>query len=426
MFSRAKKSDGQYTPYSCAIVSRRINDQRIVSHSPLMLREWRANTDFSVLFNLTKVMLYVTKYATKCETKSVLFNSAAQTIFSDGDNENMSTKTGLRRLMLKVLGERDVAVPEAIHMLMGWPLHASNIKVATVNLMSSRALQKNANREATIKDSLVDLYAKRNIEQAEINFNDFAMKFECVGGELVERRTNKDKLALRFFQRYSSNPNSDNYDLYCKFSLLRYKPWHTRHAQALDTDINGITYEDNEEGWIESWRKFLLTEVAKNCIPEWYHRTIDVHRRIEDNDVRAEIEEMDQEEYIEKNDDDYTQEDWMSNMNPASRERGIGPDSNALIDNIEYWQSDRIHFDQQEIMGLPMWLKTEKSKNIETEEEYPHVDLSLLNSTQRLAYDIIQKHFTNTPSEQLLLRLEGQGGELTKTSKFYINFININ
>ena len=391
-------------------MSRRVNDQRIVGHSPICLREWRANTDFSILFNLTKVMLYVTKYATKSETKSSLFNTAAYEVFSDDNSKELSNKTCLRKIFCRVLAQRDVAVPEAIHMLMGWPLHCSNITVATVNLVSSRQLVQNAGRKVVIRDSLVDLYAKRKQEHKELNFQEFAMEFDCVQGELKERRTDKSRLVLRFFQKYSSNPNGANYSKFCKFSLLRYKPWHTTHSTALaTTDSNGVALLDDDEGWIKSWKQFIVSAAGKRAVPDSYHRTVEVHRRIESGDIEAELEEMDQEEYESDGDEGETQADWQENMNPRGK-RGIGPDNNDAVDNGQYWQADRALFDREVILSMPMWMKTQKELLGEEQEEYDHVDVSKLNENQLLAYNILKDHFENTPNEQLLLRLEGQGG----------------
>ena len=113
------------------------------------MRKWRANTDMSVLHNLFKVKKYVTKYASKPETKSSLFVSSAKTIFS-GDVANLRTKDLLRKVMTKVLSQRDIAVMEAIHLLMAWNLHKSNITVANVNLVSSRKLVKNKDSKVKI------------------------------------------------------------------------------------------------------------------------------------------------------------------------------------------------------------------------------------------------------------------------------------
>ena len=390
-------------------MSRRVNDQRIVGHSPVCLREWRANTDFSILFNLTKVMLYVTKYATKSETKSSLFNTAAYEVFSDKNSKELSNKTCLRKIFCKVLAQRDVAVPEAIHMLMGWPLHCSNITVATVNLVPSRHLVQNANRKVEIRDSLVDLYAKRKQEHMHLNFQDFAMEFECAQGQLKERRTDKSRLVLRFYQKFSSNPNGANYSSFCKFSLLRYKPWHSTYATALATDENGDRLLDDDEGWIESWKQYVESPAGKLSVPDSYLRTVEVHRRIESGDIEAELEEMDQEDYESDGSEGEIQADWQENMNPRAK-RGIGPDNNDAIDNYQYWQADRALYDREEVFSMPMWLKTQKELVGDELEEYPHVDLSKLNETQRLAHNVIKHHFEVTPEEQLLLRLEGQGG----------------
>lgn len=116
---REKTINGKPGSYRIEINGTRMNDMRIVNHNRDQLRHWRANCDFSILHDLTKVLQYVTKYATKAETKSSVFDAAFASVFNEGSIEGIDTKQGLRKVMNKVLAERDVTIHEAIHQLLG-------------------------------------------------------------------------------------------------------------------------------------------------------------------------------------------------------------------------------------------------------------------------------------------------------------------
>ena len=80
----------------------------------------------------------------------------------------------------------------------------------------------------TTTDSLLDIYAQREKYQYakcnlnEMNFLEFATKYKIVSGKLVEQSKN---IIPRVFPTYSSNSKSPTFWLYCKYQLLRYKPW---------------------------------------------------------------------------------------------------------------------------------------------------------------------------------------------------------
>ena len=373
----------------------------------------------SVLHNLFKVKKYVTKYASKPETKSSLFISSAKTIFS-GDVANLGTKDLLRKVMTKVLSQRDIAVMEAIHLLMAWNLHKSNITVINVNLISSRKLVKNKNSKIDIKDSLVDLYAKREDLLHDMNIEDFAKQFTCSKG-LRQTRSRAEMIALRFFQKYSSNPEGENYWQYCKYQLLRYKSWRVKHEDALANDNNDEQLADDEEGWILSWRIFLESPSGQLAIPHWHERYHEVNRRWDANDG-IDLLEMDQGVSDEDSEPD-DQNEWQKNMNPV-QEKGIGPDDNATAATEETFEKDRAKYTVKSLEEMPQWISNAKKNDGDTEMIYEQVDVTILNTDQRIAYDMVKRHFADTPEKQLLLRLEGQGGlllfnHLTKTINNY-------
>ena len=78
------------------------------NHNKDQLKYWRANVDFSIVHDFTKVQRYVAKYASKGETRSGVFKEAFKTVFSEASEDRTNTKVALRRVMTKVLGERDI------------------------------------------------------------------------------------------------------------------------------------------------------------------------------------------------------------------------------------------------------------------------------------------------------------------------------
>ena len=259
-----------------------------------------------------------------------------------------------------------------------------------------------------IKDSLVDLYATREDELQDMSIEEFAKQFTCSKG-LRHPRPKAEKVALRFFQKFSSNPEGENYWQYCKYQLLRYKAWRNAHEDALAPDANDEQPADDEEGWIQSWRLFLESPSGQSSIPHWHQRYHEVNRRWDANDG-IDLLEMDQGASDEDSEPD-DQDEWQQNMNPV-QEKGIGPDDNATFATEETFEKERAKYSAKSLEEMPQWMSNAKKEDGDTEMVYEQVDVNMLNTDQRLAYDIVKRHFGETPEEQLLLRVDGQGGKL--------------
>ena len=71
--------------------------------------------------------------------------------------------------------------------------------------------------EDLIDTSFVDFYAK------------YLFKSNKIENKIEVRKT---PVIVRTVPNYSSNPEGLNYDKYCKFQLLKYKPWHNDVCSA--------------------------------------------------------------------------------------------------------------------------------------------------------------------------------------------------
>jgi hypothetical protein len=159
-FKRALLNGRPVCPWQITLEPKRINDQRISNHNIDQLRHWRANCDFSITYDYVRVQKYVTKYAAKGETRSGVFRSAFENVFSNAREDETNTRSALKSVMMKVLGERDVTLHEALHTLDGLRLWDANITVISTSLESSVLIQRNSETGSMeFKDSLVDTYA---------------------------------------------------------------------------------------------------------------------------------------------------------------------------------------------------------------------------------------------------------------------------
>ena len=62
-------------PWRIKIFPKRLNNNRITTHNKEMLHIWRGNVDFTMVHDYRSVDKYITKYATKHETTSNVFQS---------------------------------------------------------------------------------------------------------------------------------------------------------------------------------------------------------------------------------------------------------------------------------------------------------------------------------------------------------------
>ena len=220
--------------FKAKIVTKR-NDSRVNNHQQCQLQGWRGNCDIQPVLDHYACVEYLTKYAAKGEPRSAVINKLFNSVVQNA-NESSETKSIIKKIAMKSLGERDFAAQETMHHLLSLKQHSSSFKVVPVSLSGSRKLRKISfcDDESDIDtvnnctdNCLMDMYAKRmdlddSPEFLAMNFVQFATKYTVFKNTLTKLSENA---IPRFFPTYSPNPNGPNYPLYCKFQLLRYKPW---------------------------------------------------------------------------------------------------------------------------------------------------------------------------------------------------------
>ena len=390
-------TSGDNEHYRAKIVTKR-NDSRLNNHQQLQLQGWRANCDIQVVIDHYACVEYLTKYAAKGEPRSPILKQAFNSIVQNVDS-NTDPRRVIKKVVMKSLGERDYAAQETMHHLLSLKLHSSSFKVMPVSLNGSRRVRDTASieeGESCTDYSLLDVYANREQYDSSqdiinMNFVQFATTYKVVNNELTKLPEN---VIPRIFPTYSPNPKGPNFGLYCKYQLLRYKPWRTTQNNAW------VDQEPTDEVLINCWHEFLQTAYGQSNVPDWFDKLQAVIQSQEAEEEPSEEQET-------------TREEWM-----------ILSDLNTPFDNSEQtpestydWHLDRANYSEQQIQEMPTWIKTNKDEYT-IDEQYDVVDINSFSEMQKLAYNIVKSHFDDTSSEKepLCLIINGVAG----TGKSYL------
>ncbi|CAH3025937.1 unnamed protein product, partial [Porites evermanni] len=168
----------------------------------------------------------------------------------------------INKLMMRTVGQRDMSVQEQLSI----KLVSSSFQIISTSLAGSRRITVQSNLLHTEK-SLLDLYAKRDTYECDfpgisnLNFIQLASSF-CKGKLGIARR--KTDVVVKTHPNYSSNPKGPSYGLFCKYQLLKYKPWlHSFNSARDDQDNSDVVY-------IEKWHEALTSSTAKMLVPNCF------------------------------------------------------------------------------------------------------------------------------------------------------------
>lgn len=160
--------------------------------------------------------------------------------------------------MTRAVSERDFSAQETVHMLLSLPLNSCTFSFCSLSLTGDRKIVRNAETEQlTLQRSILELHATRD-KNLELSVLQIASVFTEYKGEVKKRSS---PVIVRTFQVYSSNPQSDNYHFYCKYQLIKHRPWINQPYNAWGGG------EGTPSLWIEQYHSFLQTDTARQSIP---------------------------------------------------------------------------------------------------------------------------------------------------------------
>ena len=148
------KSKDNVQHYKVKIVTKR-NDDRLNNHQRLQLQGWQANCDIQVIIDYHFCLEYIAKYASKAEKTSSVARDAFTSVLCESSNHNDS-KSALRKLMMRAVGQRDMSIQEVMYHILSIKLVSSSFQLITTPLDGSRKVELTADESLNTESSLLD------------------------------------------------------------------------------------------------------------------------------------------------------------------------------------------------------------------------------------------------------------------------------
>lgn len=356
-----------------------------------MLQHWRANVDLQMIVDVNACARYLTKYISKSEPRSKTSSEIFANCLSQS-NASTSPITVFKRCMIKSVGERDFGAQETAHLLLSLPLYRCTYNFITLSLDGGQLVSTDGDTsDPAIQPSLINVYSQRIKHSGSIpnimSLN--LLQFTSTYSVTKEGEPNKRSypVIVKSFPNYSSDPRGPKYSLYCKYQLIKLKPWKDSSDNAWDNQA------PSAETYISKYHNFLQTDYAHT------------------NNYSSDLERAEQYARTQGTEDDYEyqspthQDEWMllCQLQPTFQHE-IEQTSN--VD----WASSAHELPQPLLRSSPNWISATKAQleGLLAPRDFPQVDITTLNHEQYKAYSIVSAHCaqnTNIPHQPPLLML---------------------
>jgi ATP-dependent DNA helicase PIF1 len=205
------------------------NDSLLHKYNRAITMGWLANTDISPCTNIQAVINYLAKFCTKAEGKSDSYKDLLTTILPS-INETNPLISMVAKLMNKLVGERDFSTQEVCHMLLDLPLANTSRTVISVDCRPevNQPVGFDVEGSRVVRGkTLLQKYKTRDVEYENLTYHHILTRFEMSGKSIkpLARASTKDRIC-RFFPLYSSNPQDDTYEEYCRVKLMLHHTFH--------------------------------------------------------------------------------------------------------------------------------------------------------------------------------------------------------
>ena len=357
----------------------------LVQHSRFHTQAWRANGDISLILSKSdpknpsvNEIIATEKYVSGYACKGNEGTGALVDLYKNMVTEAEDIESG-RSLITKLLMntvKRDISAVEASYELCSLPLFRSSHAFTSVSLSGSRVFERNGSTIS--KSSVVDKYLSRN-EEDNASLYSFVTR-----GSRVPVVSGLPAVPWPL------------HDEYCRIMLLLHWPnWRNL------SDIK------DQRSWVDIFQQFLTSDACPNFVKAEVERA----KNHSSNPPNAD-DEADEENHDSTEDND--EPEWMSLVRPNAQFEEINSEFMYDDGGPEYnWSACSSLPQPPPDMGTS-WVATLDS-NEPTELQIPDVNVTLLNSEQKLVFNIvmktIQEYQENTQNfEPLRLIVGGTAG----------------
>ena len=370
------------------------NDEMLNHYNPLITMSWLANTDITCCTGSKAVLNYLGKYVTKPEKKTASYQELVCEILPTV-NSRHPLGSVIRKLLNKLVGERDWSAQEINHILLDLPMVETTRVIIPVDLrpegeQSDRFTYNDTTDELKRGKSLLEKYVQRPHEFEAITYLDFLLHFEHQKTPTFRRRKARPRV-LRYFPKYK--PEKD-FEQFARVKMILHHPFRTT-ASLLERD--GITFETYTEAYNATCRHVHTHEndfLGGPEVEQVEDEFEDIEQQVEDEplqwqDLAMQLPGHDNTRVEDPDDLGERTEDWAFNW---------GHHAGSCDDvRTTYWK------DMSNEDPADLGVATQPPEAVDT-----------LSPEQRLFYDTVMSHYENSLTgrhqRQLLLHIDGEGG----------------
>ncbi|XP_057859850.2 uncharacterized protein LOC131068635 [Cryptomeria japonica] len=204
------------------------NDDCLNIHNPCMLSIRRANMDCQPVTSRKVVLQYISKYASKSEKRSEYYTEMLKTIVNASESKDVVLST-YHKFMMHIIAYRDINAQETCHMLQKISLINCSCQFLSLNV-SKKPLHDitKSNHETNLPRSYIHAYMQRPSGLNTTTLLQSAQDFSYVPQRKKEKWQLREQKAIVNVYPHFPEPlieDSDEFDLFCWFEFLLYKPF---------------------------------------------------------------------------------------------------------------------------------------------------------------------------------------------------------
>lgn len=186
-------------------------------------------------------------------------------------------------------------------------------------------------------------------------------------------------MVIKTYPNYSSSPKGPSYGLFCKYQLLRYKPW--QHS----IDNAWGNKEGTDSIYIEQWHAFLETPKARQVVPNWLQQIDSISEYVNEIIDRNDFPEIDTGE----------REEWMI-LADLKFQCDAEINDKDIHSETEHYLDDKSKYTLEQIGNMPHWINEKKKAAIPELDDRPGpiIELTKMNENETDEFSVIgQKMF---------------------------------
>jgi Fe-S cluster biosynthesis and repair protein YggX len=196
-------------------------------------------------------------------------------VFSLQNDDQVSS--AFKKAMIQVAGDRDMAAQETALMLLSLPLVGCTFSFVTISLDKTRKVNIDTENEGdeVLQKSALQEYAERTKLKSrytglsQLNLMQYVSQYRKVRIELTKRA---NPYIVRTFPKISAIPAGPDFRKYCKYQLIKFKPWERQPSNAWSN------WDESDQMFINAYELFLMTdEFAEENMFRYFDETDRIH-----------------------------------------------------------------------------------------------------------------------------------------------------